>query len=130
MEVEDKKPVFTLDSVVLDCRDAEGLADFYARLLGWRRCPGGDEWAAVANPEGTFHLYFQAEPDYVAPVWPASPGCQQMMVHLDFAVNDLEAAVAHAVSCGAKVADTQYLKNVVVCIDPAGHPFCLCKHGN
>jgi len=122
------KPVIILDSIVLDCKDAKSLADFYERLLGWRRSPGGDEWEAVSNPEGTFHIYFQTEPDYVPPVWPASPGCQQMMVHLDFTVNDLDAAVAYAISCGARLAEVQYLENARVCLDPAGHPFCLCKH--
>lgn len=123
-----KRPVFSLDSIVIDCRDADSLADFYQRMLGWCRCPGGDEWAAISNPEGTIHIYFQIEPDYVPPIWPASPGCQQMMVHLDFAVSDLDAAVTHAVSCGAKLADIQYIENARVCLDPAGHPFCLCRH--
>jgi len=51
-----------------------------------------------------------------------------MMVHLDFAVDDLDAAVEHAVSCGARLAEVQYFESARVCIDPAGHPFCLCKH--
>lgn len=72
-------------------------------------------------------LYSQTEPGYVPPVWPASAGCQRMMMHLDFAVSDLESAVQHALSCGAKLAKTQYLDGVKVCIDPAGHPFCLCE---
>lgn len=123
-----KKPKFSLDSIVIDCPDAQSLADFYAKLLDWKRCPGGEEWAAVSNPEGTFLIYFQAEPDYVPPVWPASSGSQQQMAHLDFAVDDLEAAIEHALACGAQVPQTQYLENVKVCLDPAGHPFCLCKH--
>jgi catechol 2,3-dioxygenase-like lactoylglutathione lyase family enzyme len=120
------KAVFKLDSIVLDCRDAESLADFYAHG-NCRRSQSGGEWASVINPEGTLYLYFQTEPDYVPPVWPAAPGRQ--MVHLDFAVNDLDAAVEHALSCGAVLADVQYLESFRVCLDPAGHPFCLCKHG-
>jgi len=49
------------------------------------------------------------------------------MAHLDFAVNDLEKAVSHAVNCGAIVADTQYSNEWRVMLDPAGHPFCLCE---
>lgn len=33
---------------------------------------------------------------------------QQQMAHLDFAVNDLEKAVQHAVRCGAAVAEEQF----------------------
>lgn len=122
------KPVFSLDSIVIDCKDADSLADFYVMMLGWKRCPGGEEWEAITNHDGTVTIYFQVEPDYEPPVWPAKPGYQQMMIHLDFAVSDLDAAVTHAISCGAKLANTQYLENVRVCLDPEGHPFCLCKH--
>lgn len=123
-----ERPAIWLDSVVLDCKDPKSLADFYERLLDWRRSPGGEEWDVVCDPNSKFRIYFQKEPDYVPPVWPASPGCQQVMTHLDFATSDLDAAVDYAISCGARLADTQYLENARVCIDPEGHPFCLCKH--
>ncbi len=48
-----------------------------------------------------------------------------MMVHLDIRVDDLAAAEAHAVATGAVVADYQPQDDVRVCLDPAGHPFCL-----
>jgi ribosome biogenesis SPOUT family RNA methylase Rps3 len=51
-----------------------------------------------------------------------------MMVHLDFAVSDIDVAVAYVISCGARLAEIQYLENARICLDPAGHPFCLCKH--
>jgi hypothetical protein len=50
---------------------------------------------------------------------------QQMMMHLEVMVDDLDAAVAHAVAAGATVADYQPQDTVRVCLDPAGHPFCL-----
>lgn len=49
------------------------------------------------------------------------------MTHLDFAVNQLEEAVQYAVSCGATVAEQQFSEHWRVMIDPAGHPFCLCR---
>ena len=52
---------------------------------------------------------------------------QQQMAHLDFAVNDLEKAVQHAVRCGAAVAEEQFSDAWRVMLDPAGHPFCLCQ---
>ena len=49
------------------------------------------------------------------------------MAHLDFAVNDLERAVEHAIQCGASVAAEQFSDDWRVMFDPAGHPFCLCQ---
>lgn len=66
-----KKPVIKFDSVVIDCENAESLANFYANLLNWQRRGGGDEWAAISDPAGKMVIYFQTEPDYVPPVWPA-----------------------------------------------------------
>jgi hypothetical protein len=47
------------------------------------------------------------------------------MMHLDFQVDDLDAAVAHAVDLGAQEARYQPQDDVRVLLDPAGHPFCL-----
>lgn len=47
------------------------------------------------------------------------------MLHLDFYVDDLEEAVRHALSLGARLAGEQYFKTSRTLIDPAGHPFCL-----
>ncbi len=49
------------------------------------------------------------------------------MMHFDFQVGDLDAAVDDAVTLGATVADAQPQENVRVLIDPAGHPFCLVR---
>jgi hypothetical protein len=48
-----------------------------------------------------------------------------MMMHLEIRVDDLDAAVAQAVALGATVAGFQPQEDVRVCLDPAGHPFCL-----
>jgi hypothetical protein len=49
------------------------------------------------------------------------------MMHLDFQVGDLDSAVAEAVALGATEAKHQPQENVRVLLDPAGHPFCLCR---
>ena len=123
-------PTFQLTAVVLDCPDAAQLAEFYGKLLGWKvqTSPDG-EWAAVKGDNSPIVIYFQTEPDYVAPVWPTVAGKPQQMTHLDFTVSDLEKAVEYAVSLGAKVSEAQFFDTVKVCFDPAGHPFCLCQHG-
>ena len=74
---------------------------------------------------GVAYLAIQREDHYVRPVWPPEPGKQQMSMHLDFEVSDLDAAVAHALELGAELPDFQPQDNVRVMLDPAGHPFCL-----
>jgi hypothetical protein len=111
--------------VVLDAPDGHALARFYAELLGWpiaKEDPGG---AAIAVPGTSSYLAFQTEENYVPPVWPAGGGHQQMMMHLDIAVDDLAASVADAVELGARLAEFQPQEEVRVMLDPAGHPFCL-----
>ncbi|MDR2514601.1 MAG: VOC family protein [Christensenellaceae bacterium] len=108
----------------LDCADADALADFYARLLGTEKTLSGGGWAGIHCPQG-FILAFQTVEGYIPPVWPWAEGEQQQMAHIDFFVEDLQAAVEHAVACGAKKAGAQYFEESTVMLDPAGHPFCL-----
>lgn len=119
------KPRLTLASVTLDSSDAGELATFYKRLLGWKIGAQEPDWVTLRSPDGGAGLSFQTEAAYVAPVWPATPGRPQMLVHLDIVVEDLEAASAHAVAVGATVAQFQPQEHVRVHLDPAGHPFCL-----
>jgi len=58
-------------------------------------------------------------------VWPAEPGQPQMSMHLEIEVDDLDEALAHAVSVGAELAAYQPQPTVRVLLDPTGHPFCL-----
>jgi catechol 2,3-dioxygenase-like lactoylglutathione lyase family enzyme len=112
---------------VLDSSDAGALARFYAGLLGWKVAKDEPGWAAVSPPDGVAYLGFQTSSEYVAPAWPPEPGRQQMMMHLDFEVDDLGAAVEDALAAGARLADHQPQENVRVMLDPAGHPFCLYR---
>ena len=111
--------------VVLEAPDASALGRFYADLLGWPVVEDEPGWVVLSPPAGGTALAFQSSPDYVPPVWPPVAGRQQMMMHLDLQVDDLEAAVADAVAAGASVADHQPQDHVRVMLDPVGHPFCL-----
>lgn len=112
--------------VVLDAPDARELAHFYQRLLGWSIFKESDEWVDLApSMEAGYNLAFATEPKYVRPVWPTEDDQPQMSLHLDIGVDDVEQAVAYAVSVGAEVADYQPQDDVRVMLDPAGHPFCL-----
>lgn len=126
--------IMRLQSIILDSTDINRLSQFYCSLLGWK--PGfreGDQWMAIQNPEGGADLAFQRNEDYVPPVWPEQPGCQQMMAHVDFGVKDsteLKKTVEKAIALGAKQAETQYGgSSWVTMLDPDGHPFCFVVCG-
>jgi len=118
-------PRMTITAIVLDSPNARELAGFYERLLGWPRRAEEPGWVALRAPGGNTGLSFQTEDRYVRPRWPAAPGDQQMMTHLDIEVDDLAEAGAHAVAAGATLAEFQPQEHVRVYLDPAGHPFCL-----
>jgi catechol 2,3-dioxygenase-like lactoylglutathione lyase family enzyme len=123
------RPRLTLSGIVLDTPDPRALAAFYQRLLGWTIGTDDPDWVTLRSPDGGPGLSFQVEAAYRRPVWPAGPGDQQMSVHLDIGVDDLEAACAHAVEAGAVPAAFQPQDDVRVHLDPDGHPFCLFALG-
>jgi predicted enzyme related to lactoylglutathione lyase len=111
--------------VVLDAPDAPALARFYSQLLGWPITHEDPTDATIHPGSGVSYIGFQTSPEYVPPVWPPKDGRQQMMLHIDVGIGDLDAAVADAIELGAALADFQPQESVRVMIDPAGHPFCL-----
>jgi len=112
------RPRMRVSSVVLGAADPRALAAFYHRLLGWTVTqeyparpgfPAEDGWAMLRPPAGGTGLRglsIQWEPDFVPPVWPPVPGAQQMMLHLDIAVADLQESVAWALQAGATLGRT------------------------
>jgi catechol 2,3-dioxygenase-like lactoylglutathione lyase family enzyme len=119
------RPRMTLTATTLETPDPRTLAAFYRDLLGWTVGDAGPTWVTLHPPAGGVGLSFQRDPGYVRPTWPSAAGAQQMMAHLEIKVDDLDAAVAHAVAAGASVAGFQPQDDVRVCLDPDGHPFCL-----
>ena len=89
-----------VSNTVLGTPDPSGLADFYLRLLGWvyrdEDHASDDTWVVIKPPEGGPGLSFQLEPEHETPAWPTRRGTQQMQLHLDIGVQDLEAEVARA----------------------------------
>ncbi|WP_326958413.1 VOC family protein [Amycolatopsis sp. NBC_01286] len=114
-----------LTSTVLGARDPRALADFYATLLGWSIKTDEPEWVTLRPADDGPGLSFQLEPDHVPPVWPQAKGAQQMQLHLDIEVDDLDAAGAVVIAAGAGLSAFQPQEKVRVYFDPAGHPFCL-----
>ena len=111
----------------IEAPDPGALARFYSGLLGWPIGHGEPDTAILAAPPGSIFIVFQQATSYQVPVWPPVDGKQRPMMHFDFQVGDLDSAVAEAVALGATVAAHQPQENVRVLLDPAGHPFCLCR---
>ncbi len=122
-----KTPSFTMVATVIGTPDPPGLARFYSALLGWEIKYEEPDWVMLKAPEGA-GLSFQLEENHVPPTWPASTDDQQMMMHLDIWVDDLDAAGERAMSLGAVLAEFQPQEEVRVYLDPAGHPFCLFEN--
>src|SRR5262249_49356500 len=81
-----------LSGTTVNAPDALALARFYAELTGGVT-KGSAHWATVSGPNGS--IAFQQVADFRPPVWPGADVPMQM--HLDFFVDDLEAAGARAV---------------------------------
>jgi predicted enzyme related to lactoylglutathione lyase len=116
----------------LDCPDPLELAAFYARLTGLEVEPLGDfppenvTWIELLN-DGKPTIAFQKIAAYVAPTWPEGITPQQL--HLDFDVDDLDAAEQLATTAGATKTAFQPGQSFRVFLDPVGHPFCLVLRG-
>ncbi|MEV8372315.1 VOC family protein [Kribbella sp. NPDC056861] len=112
--------------VVLNSPQPQALGQFYHRLLGWKIFTDEPNWVTLApSKDAGYNLACQLEEPYQRPVWPAEDGKPQMQLHLDLEVDDLDEAVAHAVTAGAELAEYQPQERVRVMLDPDGHPFCL-----
>jgi|SRR5689334_2549450 len=123
--VSDHQPLIShLAGVVLDTPDPRELCDFYSALLGWERVAYDEDWCKLMPPGGVTGLSFQLEPLHRPPVWPAGDD-EQMQIHLDFKVADLQAAYDEAVRCGARPVEPQPRDDLRIMLDPHGHVFCL-----
>jgi hypothetical protein len=112
-----------LATFVIDCPDPRGLAAFYSELTGQPVLSDEDDWVVVGQSRDVLpHLAFQLAPDLQAPDWPNPARPQQ--VHLDIAVDDIEASEVKVLAVGATRLPGQG-DDFRVYADPAGHPFCL-----
>ena len=109
-------------AVALDCADPAALGAFWAGVLGGEVAFATEGFVAV-SVAGTW-LTAQRVEGYRPPAWP--DGDPPKQIHLDLAVDDLEAGEAHVLALGATRAPHQPApERFRVYLDPAGHPFCL-----
>ncbi|HSK68792.1 MAG TPA: VOC family protein [Candidatus Limnocylindria bacterium] len=122
------RPEIHFGAVTIDCgrEHVEGMARFYCGMLNLTP-HGMDGPYPYLEGEG-FAITLQPEDGYTPPTWPED-GPPDTQMHVDFVVRDIPAATAYAKSLGATVSPVQYSDRWHILLDPAGHPFCLCKMG-
>ncbi|MEU3958555.1 VOC family protein [Streptomyces buecherae] len=116
-------PAFRYAAVTFDCPDPAALARFYGEVLGLPVAFSSDDFVMLGE-RGAPGLGFNRLADYRRPTWPDP--AQEKQAHLDFGVDDLEAAEARLLALGAtKAAFQPEPDRWRVLLDPAGHPFCV-----
>ncbi|MFD4996091.1 VOC family protein [Streptomyces buecherae] len=116
-------PAFRYAAVTFDCPDPAVLARFYGEVLGLPVAFSSDDFVMLGE-QGAPGLGFNRLADYRRPTWPDP--AQEKQAHIDFGVDDLEAAEARLLALGATKAEFQPEPDRWrVLLDPAGHPFCV-----
>ncbi|SDL89206.1 hypothetical protein SAMN04488074_114123 [Lentzea albidocapillata subsp. violacea] len=109
-----------LEQIVLDSNDPSRLVRFWAELLGGEPVDREHGWAHV-EPPGGVRMSFQPVPEHKD---------VKNRLHLDFEVEDIEAAVVKAVNLGATregVVHTDEKGSFQVMRDPEGNEFCFVR---
>ncbi|GLW72505.1 glyoxalase [Kitasatospora phosalacinea] len=116
-------PAIRYVAVTFDCPDPAELARFYGEALDLPTLYSGEDFVLIGR-EGAPGLGFSRIADYRRPTWPDP--AEEKRAHLEFSVDDLEAATARMLKLGATEPDTQPSPDRWrVLLDPSGHPFCL-----
>ena len=128
-KIKRAEQALTIRSVTLECTFVKELADFYSQLLDWPVVEESPEKIVVQAPETEIQLVIVYAEHYVPPVYPSQLDGQQMMMHLDFCVNqhDYAETIGYAEVLGARVVESSLFmqNNRTVLLDPAGHPFSI-----
>lgn len=116
-------PVLELGAVIVDCADPGPVAAFWAAACAGEvvRTEDDSVWLEI----GGMTVIFRAVADHRPPTWP-SPDVP-LQAHLDWWIDDLDAAEAELLRLGATRAPHQPHRadGAVILVDPAGHPFCI-----
>jgi predicted enzyme related to lactoylglutathione lyase len=108
--------------VVLDCVDADALADFWAPALGFRRGPFDPPYVRLTDPGGQW-------PDLLLQQVPERKSGKNRM-HLDLQVPDVATEVDRLTALGATVVDPAHDDDgfrTAVLADPQGSEFCVIR---
>ncbi|MEV5731142.1 MULTISPECIES: VOC family protein [Streptomyces] len=118
-------PLVKAGVVVLDCAEPERLAAFYKELLEAEETEATANRVEIRSPDGT-RLAFRRDMNATPPSWPRPENSLQ--AHLEFVVDDLDAAERRVVTLGGRpteASDPTGPSEYRGCTDPAGHSFTL-----
>jgi predicted enzyme related to lactoylglutathione lyase len=111
--------------LVLDCRDPESLASFWAEALGLQCLGAAGNYVLLASPSGTLpKLLLQKV---------AEPKATKNRMHLDIETPNVDAEVNRLESVGAHRLEQDARVEIgtrwVIMADPEGNEFCVCDGG-
>jgi predicted enzyme related to lactoylglutathione lyase len=108
--------------VVLDCIDADALADFWSSALGFRRGSFHPPYVRLVDPKERWpNLLLQQVPE---------PKMVKNRMHLDIQVADVHAEVERLTALGASVVDATHNDAgflTAILMDPQGNEFCVIR---
>ncbi len=109
-----------LTEVLVDCADAERIAEFWCAVLGWEIVEHDEEDLVIGGPGSSVRILFETVPE---------PKTIKNRVHLDLHANDGDQAaeVERLIALGATHVDVGQGPDVsfVVLADPEGNEFCV-----
>jgi predicted enzyme related to lactoylglutathione lyase len=112
--------------LVLDCRDPEPLAAFWAEALGYQRIGAAGNYFLLLPPQG------QAGPRLLLQQVP-EPKSGKNRMHLDIHTPDIEAEANRLIGLGATRKQEKTLSEHgttwILMHDPEGNEFCVCDAG-
>jgi Glyoxalase-like domain len=115
-----------LSEIVVDCRDPEALAAWWAQVLDYRVL-GREEGAVEIGPEAGFG---GPAPTLVfSPLAGPSPGKPRLHLDVNATDRDQDAELERLLALGATRADVGQTgeESWHVLADPEGNPFCLLR---
>ena len=111
----------TLVEIVVDCADAERLAEFWCAVLGWHVVDRDEGAVEIAGDDGGPTLLFDLAPD-------AKTGKNRIHLDVQARDGDQEAEVERVTALGATPVDIgQGDVPWVVLADPEGNEFCILR---
>jgi len=118
-------PLVEAGFVVLDCTEPEKLAVFYKELLEGEETDATANRVEIRGADGV-RMAFRRDVNATPPSWPRPENSLQ--AHLDFVVEDLDAAERKVVELGGRPLETKNASGPFEergYADPAGHSFTL-----
>jgi predicted enzyme related to lactoylglutathione lyase len=114
--------VLRLGHITFACADPQGMAAFWAAVLGYEAAPRGESWAASDPREEGPELFFNR--------MEKSPTIE-LPIHVDVNAPDREAEVHRLLGLGGRIVETKtsaignHSETFTVMRDPEGNGFCV-----